>query len=100
MSKEEFINLLQKAEEDEYGNLYIKEGCFTNEEDLFFEDMKDKKWYFTLTNTVCDDFIKGYCSQDSKNNFEHYNRHFINDDTIEIKVINNGNPKKCEEFEM
>lgn len=97
MSKEEFIILLKNAKEDKYGNLYIKEGYFTNKEDIFYEDMKNKKWYFTLTNTVCDDFIKEYCSQDRNNNFEHYNRHFINDDTLEIKVINNGNPKKLEE---
>lgn len=94
MSREEFIKLLRKAKEDEYGNLYVLEGEFTNKNDLFYEDMKNKKWYFSLTNTVCDDLIKEYCAQDSKNNYELYDRHFWNDDTLEIKIINNGNPKE------
>lgn len=98
MSKEEFIKLLEKAKEDKYGNLYIKEGAFTDKNDLFYEDMKEKKWYFTLTNTVCDDLVEEYCGQDSKNNFEIYDRHSWNDDTLEIKIINNGNPQKREDY--
>lgn len=99
MSKEEFIILLKNAKEDDYGNLFVEN---VDIEGRLLKSGKDDeydhiRWYFTLTKTVCDDFIKEYCSQDKKNNFEHYNRHFINDDTMEIKVINNGNPKKCEE---
>ena len=98
MSKEEFINLLQNAEEDEYGNLYVKGSCLFKKEKLFYEDLKDKRWYFTLTNTECNDFIEEYCAQDIKNDFEYYDRHFIYDDTLEIKVINNGNPKERKEY--
>lgn len=97
MNKEKFIELLENAKEDKYGNLYITEGEFTDKDDLFYEDMKDKKWYFSITNTVCDDLIEEYCGQDTKNNFELYDRHFCNDDTLEIKIINNGKPKLRED---
>lgn len=97
MNKEKFIKLLKNAKEDKYGNLYITEREFRDKDDLFYEDMKDKKWYFSITNTVCDDLIEEYCGQDNKNNFELYDRHFWNDDTLEIKIINNGNPKLRED---
>lgn len=96
MSKEEFIKLLEKAKVDEYGNLYILEKEFNK--DNIFEDLGDKKWYFSLSNTVCEDLIEEFCGQDSNNNFELYDRHFWNDDTLEIKIINNGNPKKKEDY--
>ena len=98
MSKEELIKLLEKAKEDKYGNLYIEGGAFTDKNDLFYEAKKERKWYFTLTNTVCDDLVEEYCGQDNKNNFEIYDRHSWNDDILEIKIINNGNPQKREDY--
>lgn len=81
MNKEDFIKLLEKAKTDKYGNLYI--------------DRKeiDKKWnheqriYFGTITTVCDDLIEEYCSK-TDTGFELYDRHFINDDTLECQIIN------------
>lgn len=94
MDKEEFIKLLQNAKVDKYGNLYILEKEI---EEPMFEDLGNTKWYFSLTKTVCGDLIEEFCSQDSNDNFELCDRHFWNDDTLEIKIINNGKPKKMEE---
>lgn len=94
MNKERFIELLKNAKTDKYGNLYIEQKEF--DDDLIFKDLGEKRWYFSLTNTLCDDLIEEFCGQDSNNNFELYDRHFWNDDTLEIKVINDGNPKKKE----
>lgn len=94
MDKEKFIKLLQNAKVDKYGNLYVLEKEI---EKPMFEDMGEKKWYFSLANTLCDDLIEEHCGQDNNNNFELYDRHFWNDDTLEIKIINNGNPKKKED---
>lgn len=97
MDKEQFLELLKKAKTDEYGNLYVLQKEF-DKDDLFIEDLGEKRWYFSLSNTVCDDLVDEYCGQDSKNNFELYDRHFTrNDDTLEIKIVNNGNPKQREE---
>lgn len=94
MSKEEFLKLLENAKEDEYGNLYVEQKEF--DDGIIFKELGNKKWYFSLSNTLCDDLIEQFCSQDSKNNFELYDRHFWNDDTLEIKIINNGKPKERE----
>lgn len=95
MNKEEFIELLKKAKIDKYGNLYVEQKEFND--DLIIKDLGEKRWYFSLSNTVCDDLIEEFCGQDSNDNFELYDRHFWNDDTLEIKIINNGNPKKKED---
>lgn len=92
MSKEEFMELLKKAKTDKYGNLYVEQKEF--DDDIVFNELGEQRWYFSLTNTVCDDLIEEFCGQDSNNNFELYDRHFWNDDTLEIKIINNGNPTK------
>ena len=95
MYKEKFIELLKNAKIDKYGNLYVEQKEF--DDGFIFEGLGVKRWYFSLTNTVCDDLIEEFCEQDSNNNFELYDRHFWNDDTLEIKIINNGNPKKKED---
>lgn len=93
MSKEEFIKLLEKSKKDRYGNLYIEE------KDVEEKPLENKRrWYFGLLMTVCDDLVKEYCGQDAKNNFEIYDRHSWNDDTLEIKIINNGNPKERKDY--
>lgn len=89
MNKAEFSKLLNSAKEDEYGNLYIDNYCDYD---------KDRRYYFSLITTVCDDLVKEFCSQDSNNNFELYDRHFWNDDTLKALIINNGNPKKQEDY--
>ena len=94
MSREEFMKLLEKAKEDKYGNLYIEQKEFDNDE--IVKDLGDERWYFSLSNTVCDDLVEEFCSKE-KEGFELYDRHFWNDDTLQVKIINNGNLKNVEE---
>lgn len=87
MNKERFIEMLNKAKEDEYGRLYVL-GEYNN------------KIYFGTITTICEDIFK-----DNKS-AEIYDRHFWNDDTLECFVVSarhNENieykePKRIEEF--
>jgi hypothetical protein len=80
MNKQEFIKLLENAQVDEFGNLYYYEE----------DDEIENRIYFATVTTICDDFVENYCYQDSKGNYEHYNRHFSpSDDTFEVKIVNN-----------
>ena len=87
MNKERFIEMLNKAKEDEYGRLYVL-GEYNN------------KIYFGTITTICEDIFK-----DAKS-AEIYDRHFWNDDTLECFVVStrhNENieykePKRIEEF--
>ena len=88
------MKLLEKAKEDKYGNLYIEQKEFDNDE--IVKDLGDERWYFSLSNTVCDDLVEEFCSKE-KEGFELYDRHFWNDDTLQVKIINNGNLKNVEE---
>ncbi len=51
-----------------------------------FKDLDKNRWYFTLTNTVCDDLVKEYAHKE-KDGFEIYDRHSWNDDTLQIKIV-------------
>ena len=83
MNKQEFIQLLVNANVDEYGNLYVNQPLIEKDCD---EDFANKRWYFTLTNTVCDDLVEQYATK-SEEGFEIYDRHSWNDDTLQIKII-------------
>lgn len=76
MSKKEFINLLDIAKEDQYGNLYI-EGEY------------DNRIYFCTIETVCEDLIEKYCCKE-EDGYELYDRHFWNDDTLSCIIVNKG----------
>lgn len=84
MDLEKFMELLSKAKKDRYGNLYIEEKYV--EPNKIFKDLDKKRWYFTLTNTVCDDLVKEYAHKE-KEGFEIYDRHSWNDDTLQIKIV-------------
>ena len=71
MSKAEFIELLDKAKEDEYGNLYIL-GEY------------DNRIYFGTITTICEDIME--MVSDPKDH-EVYDRHFWNDDTLQCKIV-------------
>lgn len=74
MNKDKYIELLKNAETDKYGNLYIRED--------------DRKWYFSLTNTVCEDLIDIITDYgDLPNKHEIYDRHWVNDDTLQSKIV-------------
>lgn len=78
MNKQDFLRLLDKAQTDNNGNLFFIED----------EEIKNKVYFATVT-TICDDFVEEYCYE-HKEGYEHYNRHFSpNDDTFEIKIVNN-----------
>ena len=75
MNKEEFLKLIETAKLDKNKNLYI--------------ESEYGRVYFATILTVCSDFVKEYCYKED-DGFEHYNRHFTsNDDTLEIKIVNN-----------
>ena len=77
MSKKEFIELLDNAKEDQYGNLYI-EGEYNT------------RIYFGTIETVCEDLIEEYCCKE-EDGYELYDRHFTsNDDTLVCKIVNRG----------
>ena len=86
MNKEKFMKLLEKAKKDEHGNLYVDQKDVEPFIFTYDEDMNKKRWYFSLSNTLCDDLIEQFCTE-TKEGFELYDRHFINDDTLEIKII-------------
>lgn len=70
MKKEDFIKLLEQAKTDESGRLYL-DGKYQN------------KVYFGLITTICEDPFDGYGCYDD----EIYDRHWWNDDTLEIRVV-------------
>lgn len=74
MKKEDFMQLLAQAKEDEYGRLYIK-GKY------------DNKIYFGIMTTICEDLFVLNHSEESIDTDELYDRHFWNDDTFEAHVI-------------
>lgn len=76
MRKEEFMKMLEQAEEDEYGRLYVL-GEYNN------------KIYFGTMTTICDDLFVNDYGGENKDTAELYDRHFWNDDTFEAFVISN-----------
>jgi len=85
---EEFMKLLGKAKRDRNGNLYIEQKEIDN--DPFIKELHKSRWYFTLTNTVCDDLVKQYAHKE-KDGYEIYDRHSWNDDTLQIKIVREKN---------
>ena len=77
MNKERFIEMLNKAKEDEYGRLYVL-GEYNN------------KIYFGTITTICEDIFK-----DDKS-AEIYDRHFWNDDTLECFVVSTRHDENIE----
>lgn len=74
MTKEQFLNALSTAKTDSQGRLYL-DGDYHN------------KIYFGVITTVCEDLFDEHgCEGD-----EIYDRHFWDDDTLEIHVIDNNN---------
>ena len=70
MKKEDFIKLLDQAKTDENGRLYL-DGKYCN------------KVYFGLITAICADPFDDYgCDED-----EIYDRHWWDDDTLEIRVV-------------
>ena len=88
MNKEKFIKLLDQAKEDEYGNLYVIQKI-SLEEEFVEQDMEGThRVYFETITTKCDDLIKEFCIEE-KEGYELYDRHFVNDDTLECKIVHN-----------
>lgn len=88
MNKEEFIKLLENAKEDENGNLYFLDKIFPNDKD----DEAHRVYFGTIT-TICDDLIEEH-STEYDGYQEVYDRHFWNDDTLEIKIVNKNKGKE------
>ena len=74
MKKEDFMNLLATAKEDEHGRLYVN-GKYGN------------KVYFGVMTTICEDLFVLDHSEANRDTDELYDRHFWNDDTFEAHVI-------------
>ena len=85
MELKQFMKLLGKAKKDRYGNLYVEEKELNNHDSLT-KELNKNRWYFTLTNTVCSDLVKTYACKE-KAEFEKYDRHSWNDDTLQIKIV-------------
>lgn len=83
MNKEEFMKMLEQAEEDEYGRLYVL-GEYNN------------KIYFGTMTTVCEDIFVLDHSEENLDTAELYDSHFWNDDTFEAFVISNRHNEKIE----
>lgn len=88
LTKEKLIELLQEAKQDRNGHWYVEMP-----QDKIGIDfgLNVTRVYFGMFYTVCADFVKEFayiCSGSTKNT-EHYNRHFINDDTFELFVAKN-----------
>lgn len=79
MNKEDFLNLLEQAKEDEYGNLYVLSEY--------------NKVYFGTITTVCEDILE----MADRKDHEVYDRHFWNDDTLECKIVTTQNIEKNED---
>ena len=91
MNKEEFIKLLENAKEDENGNLYFLDKILPNDKD----DEAHRVYFGTIT-TICDDLIEEHSSE-CDGYQEVYDRHFWNDDTLEIKIVNKNKGKEIYE---
>lgn len=78
MNKETFLNLLENAQEDEYGNLYVLSEF--------------NRVYFGTISTVCEDIL---AIADRKGH-EIYDRHFWNDDTLTCKIVTTQNVDESE----
>lgn len=91
MSKEEFIKLLEFAKEDENGNLYFEDKILTSD-----DNSDAHRVYFGTITTICGDLIKEH-SNECDGYREVYNRHFWNDDTLEIKIVNKNKGKEIYE---
>lgn len=89
MNKDKFLKLLEKAKTDKYGNLYIEQKDIEPDTEDFFAN---KRIYFGTISTVCDDLIEEFC-RETDTGFELYDRHFINDDTLECQIVNVGKLK-------
>ncbi len=95
MNKDKFIEMLEKAKEDEYGRLYVL-GNYNN------------KIYFGTITTICEDIFKLKHSEECQDTAELYDRHFWNDDTFECHVVSNRHdeifkykePERIEEIKM
>ena len=92
MELEKFMKLLSKAKKDRYGNLYVERKDV--EDCTLMKELKKQRYYFSLSATVCDDLIKEHCSETDEG-FEIYDRHFWNDDTLEIKIVRDKNKNHC-----
>jgi uncharacterized protein YlbG (UPF0298 family) len=84
MELEKFMKLLNKAKKDNYGNLYVERKDI--EDCSLIKDLQEQRYYFSLSSTVCDDLIEEFSSKNNEG-FEVYDRHFWNDDTLEIKIV-------------
>lgn len=84
LSKEKLIELIRSAKQDENGHwcIVIPHDKYHTEED------PEQRVYFGMFYTVCEDFIEGFCYNEDnpEENTEHYNRHFIRDDTFQLWV--------------
>lgn len=83
MNKEEFINMLEQAKEDEYGRLYVL-GKYNN------------KIYFGTITTICEDIFELNHSKENQDTAELYDRHFWNDDTLECFVVSTKHNENVE----
>ena len=88
MNKEEFVKLLENAKEDENGNLYFLDKILAND-----EDSEAHRVYFGTITTICDDLIEEHSSE-CDGYQEVYDRHFWNDDILEIKIVNKSKGKE------
>ena len=89
MNTKKFMELLGNSKIDENGNLYvenkdIKGPLLNSGKDDGYDHTR---WYFSLSSTVCYDLAKEYC-QKEKYGYTLYDRHFLNDDTLEIILAN------------
>ena len=88
MNKEDFIKLLENAKEDENGNLYFLDKILADD-----NDEEAHRVYFGTITTICEDLIEVHSSE-CNGYQEVYNRHFWNDDTLEIKIVNKNKGKE------
>ena len=49
-------------------------------------------WQSRQSKDICDDLIEQYCGETDEG-FELYDRHFLNDDTLECQIVNVGKLK-------
>lgn len=92
MNRENFIEMLNSAKEDEYGRLYVL-GDYNN------------RIYFGTITTICDDIFN---MTSDKSTAEIYDRHFWNDDTLECYVVSTKHnedikyqePKRIDELRL
>lgn len=90
MNKENFIEMINNAKEDEYGRLYVL-------------GHNNNKIYFGTITTICEDIFNMTSDKETE---EIYDRHFWNDDTLECHVVSTKHnisieykvPKRIEEI--